>query len=1003
MLVFLLAFSSAIIAVDVNAVTGTNISYEFKNNLAGYAEGTLTLESDTAGVYKLYWADDNAELSGYYPITKDPITGVDNISLSANSSYSFKFGYHTAIPAKATRIIAKNSSNAVVAQYSIPANKRLAVSDPLYKFNSYSDIHIDNNGFYNDAATHWAEALKFGVDKQTDFIVTSGDTVTNAAGPDGEWDKYEKILSESDYVNPVYESDGNHDMRVDTESGLKSFIRASGVDSTIEGYDSGKPYYYMREKNTGDLFIFMALEYGSNPNGCEEFSNEQMSWVSNLIAENYGKGINIYIVQHSPIDGFGAGDRMSRPYYKGHLSENYINTVKLKALFQKYPKLIWMSGHTHEDFAMGYNFSDENGTACSMIHNPSVAGSTWAGENDTSLDYKNGADYGKGYNSQGYLVEVYDNQVIYYGANLTKELIYPAYCYIMDGARGTSPEATNSTVEPTTKDPSSTTGVTGCTIPEKTPTQRVYFANKLKWATVDCHSWTVTNETVTCVWPGYGAVKCGTDNNGVDLYYCDIPAEHTGIVWNNGDNGKQTVDITLDGTNNFFTPDAETDGKYTVKASVWTYEPVTEPTESTQATEPTQASDVTEATEPSETTEVTEPSESSEVTEPSQPETETSEPTGATQEPVYQLGDVDMNGVIDINDATAIQYYLVSKIDFSEQQKELADTYVDGKINIRDVTNIQLFKAGLITVFSASRKTPGKKATGASMDEAKSYLDAYYSFASYDQYQNLKKLYKNNASAAQLDTAIAELKAIAEYIGKPLVFDFRDIYYFENTYNWANVYAYAWTGSSNNASWPGVKMQKVGTNYGHDVYGVKFDYAGQFKSIIFNSGQGGSQTVDVLLEKYEHNCFYISGTNSENKCEVGNFNFNSPVEPTIPTAPINNVGENEHYILMFYQSGIHTWNDKDTYFNYSNGEYTLDYTSTSSENISISLFDNKTSKFMSVPESKELLYSSGASGTYTLNTVSSRGKSITIKQLSSGAKLRFKYNPDSNTVMITCI
>ena len=899
-------------------------------------------------------------------------------------------------------MIAKNGLGAVVAEFTVPAQKHLDNSNLLYKFNSYSDVHIDNNGFYVDAEKHWGEALKYAVDSKADFIVSSGDSVTNAAGPDSEWDDYERILAESDYVNPIWECDGNHDMRCGAESGLKSFVRASGVDSTIAGYDSGKPYYYMTEKTTGDIFIFMALESEYTPSKCDEFSDEQMAWVTNLIDKYYGTGVNIYIVEHSPIEGFGAGDRMDRQYYKALLSEGYLSTVKFKALLQKYPKLIFMSGHTHEDFSMGYNFSDEDGTACSMIHNPAVAGSTWASETDSSLDYNDG----KGYNSQGYYVEVYNSQVVYYGANLSDELIYPAYCYIMDGARGTSPDATNETAEPTTRDPLSTTGATGCTVPAQTPTKRVYFANTANWGTVDCHSWTVDNQTVTCVWPGYGAVKCGTDNNGIDLYYCDIPAEHTGVVWNNGNNGEQTVDITLDNTNDFFTPDTITEGKYNVKSSVWNYAPVTEPSEATNSTEPTESYGPTESTEPSGTTEVTEPSEpseSSEETVPSQPETESSEPTGATQEPVYQLGDVDMNGIVDINDATAIQYYLVSDIEFSEQQKALADTYGDGKINIRDVTYIQLYKAGLITKFSVSRKTSGKKATGASLDEVKSYLDAYYSFASYDQYQNLKKLYKGNASASQLDTAIAELKEIAEHIGKPLVFDFRDIYYFENTQDWANVYAYAWTGSSNNASWPGVKMQKVGTNYGHDVYGVKFDYAGQFKSIIFNSGQGGSQTVDIMLEKYEHNCFYVSGTNSENKCEVGNFNFNSPVEPTIPTSPTNDVSEDEHYILMFYQSGVHTWNDKDTYFNYSNGEYTLDYTTTSAENISISLFDNKTSKYMSVPDSKSLTYSAGASEMYSLNTVSSRGKSITIKGLSSGVKLRFSYNPDSNTVTITCI
>lgn len=966
MFVLLLLISCSVITADVQAVTGTNIIYNFKTETAGYAEGTVTLETDTAGKYTLYWADNNAELNGYYPIKE--------MSLSANSSDSFKFGYHTAIPAKATRVIAKNSSNTVVAQYSIPSNKRLNLSTPLYKFNSYSDIHIDNNGFYTEAKNRWAQALKFSTDTKADFIVTSGDTVTNAAGPDSEWDAYEKILADSDFVNPVYESDGNHDMRCGVASGIKSFVRASGTDNTIANYDANKPYYSITEKTTGDLFIFMALEYGSSPNKCEEFSGEQMSWVSNLIAENYGKGINIYIIQHSPIEGFGAGDRMGNPYYKGHLSESYINTVKFKSLLQKYPKLIWMSGHTHEDFSMGYNYSDEDGTACSMIHNPSVAGSTWAEATATSLDYNDGL----GYNSQGYLVEVYNNQVIYCGANLTDELIYPAYCYIMDGARGTTPDSTNATAEPTTRDPLSTTGVTGCTLPEDTPTKRVYFANTLKWGTVTCHSWTDNNQTVTCVWPGYGAKYCGIDDRGVGLYYCDIPAEHTGIVWSNGGNDVQTVDIILDGTNNFFAPASLCDGKYTVTAKVWNYAPVTEPTEPETT--------VTEVTEPTETTE---PTEAAQPTEPTEPD--------------YARGDVNLDRVVDINDATDIQLYLVNKKTLTEQQLKLADTGGDGDVNIRDVTYIQLYKVGKITEFPAIINKPSKHATGTSLNDAKSYLDAYYSFASYDQYQYLKKLYKSSASTAEIDTAIAALKEVAEHIGAPKIYEIKNIYYFENTYNWDNVYAYAWSGSSHNASWPGVKLQKVGTNYGHDVYGIRFDYAGQFSSIIFNSGQGGSQTVDIELYKYEHNCFYLSGTNSENKCTVGNFNFVSSVEPTVPTAPEHQVSENEHYILMFYQSGVHTWNDKDTFFNYTNGEYVLDYKTTSSNNISISLFDNKTSKYKSVTSSETMSYASESSRSFTLTDMTSRGKSITINGLSVGVTLRFKFNPDQNSVTITCV
>ena len=68
----------------------------------------------------------------------------------------------------------------------------------------------------------------------------------------------------------------------------------------------------------------MALEKDGNPAGADEFSQEQITWLSNLLSENYGKGKNIYIVEHAPIKGFGAGDRMSRPYYRAHLSEYYV-------------------------------------------------------------------------------------------------------------------------------------------------------------------------------------------------------------------------------------------------------------------------------------------------------------------------------------------------------------------------------------------------------------------------------------------------------------------------------------------------------------------------------------------------------------------------------------------------------------------------------------------------------------------------------------------------------
>ena len=391
-LAFLIAFSSLVTVSRVPAKGAEpGLSYSFSNSKAGYAEGKLTLTVEASGKYKLYWANDNSKLSGYYPITE--------LSFSDKGSNSFSFGYHTAIPYSATRIIATDSNGKTTAEFTIPENKRLSYASGSlrYKFNAYSDIHIDCDGYYKKSADRFAKGLQYGVDTGTDFIITSGDSISNTSEASGDWKKYEQILSESNYVNPIWESNGNHDLRNGSEKGKMAYIRASGTDSTIANYDAYKPYYCMTEKKTGDIFIFMALEKESNPSKCDEFSDAQINWVTNTIDKNYKKGVNIYIVEHAPIAGFGAGDRMGKQYYKALLSKSYASTVKFQALLKKYPGLIFVSGHTHEDFSMDYNFSDEKGTACSMLNIPSLAGSTMPNSSDSALDYNKG----NGYNSQG--------------------------------------------------------------------------------------------------------------------------------------------------------------------------------------------------------------------------------------------------------------------------------------------------------------------------------------------------------------------------------------------------------------------------------------------------------------------------------------------------------------------------------------------------------------------------------------------------------------------------
>ncbi|MGN0462577.1 MAG: hypothetical protein ACI4HZ_09050, partial [Ruminococcus sp.] len=54
--------------------------------------------------------------------------------------------------------------------------------------------------------------------------------------------------------------------------------------------------------------------------------------------------------------------------------------------------------------------------------------------------------------------------------------------------------------------------------------------------------------------------KDGQDN-GKDMYYYDLPVEYTKVVFTSNSKASQTVDITLDDTNNAYYPTEEKDSK----------------------------------------------------------------------------------------------------------------------------------------------------------------------------------------------------------------------------------------------------------------------------------------------------------------------------------------------------------------------------------------------------------------------------------------------------------
>ena len=425
--------------IMVNAENSAKIEYRFEDARAGYAQGTVTFTASADGEFDLYWADDTAALSDWFRIA--------SVTLNAGERGSYRFGERVAIPAQATKLIAVESGTAptvanAAAVYEIPVSKRFpyAQTQKSYRFAALSDIHIDvqdggKNVYYTNASKNFARALEVCHDRAADFIITAGDQVTNASGTTLEWLEYQRILASSSFDKPVYEAIGNHEMRFakysscDVSCGIEEFIINTGLDGTAEAMAARKLYFEITEPTTGDHFIFMALENGSSPNEYDEFSDEQIAWVEGLLKQYSADGHKIFLIQHSAILGYGAGDDHDNPAYGGSMNTEFPNNKRFRELIEEYKDVVWFSGHTHIDFADNVNYSDEGGTACKMFHIPSVAGTT-----RLIYDEKGKSDLDRTFyddTTQGYLVDVYDGATVLGGVNFFYNKFYPAYSYIV--------------------------------------------------------------------------------------------------------------------------------------------------------------------------------------------------------------------------------------------------------------------------------------------------------------------------------------------------------------------------------------------------------------------------------------------------------------------------------------------------------------------------------------------------------------------------------------------
>lgn len=426
-----------------------NMSYEFKGDekaKAGFAQGTITITpiegAANSGYYLLYYANDMGLLQEYDELASIKITGEE---------VKFEVKDGLMIPEAATKIYAFESEtrfldlqpeiSSAVSVVDIPVSKRLKLDTPELTFGAISDVHM-NYEYYNFGAyAKWKTALNIYARQEMDYVFVTGDLTGDGETNitlEQEYQQYVKIIEESNYQGErIYEAIGNHG---NTPATVPLFVEYTSGEGEIHPFE-GSPYFsVMIEGKTSEvkdnLFIIMAQELQAPGDSAkyDNFSKTQIDWVEGLLKE-YGKkeNVNIFLIEHSPFLDFGPGDR----HYGGYralvtFNENFTQTMRLKTLLTEYKDVVMMSGHTHLSLYDNENYSDENDSFCRMIHLGSGSQPSSYGEKNTFTRNTDGrylAD--TKYGSEGYIVKVYKDYIVYTGYNFSTGCVIPASCILL--------------------------------------------------------------------------------------------------------------------------------------------------------------------------------------------------------------------------------------------------------------------------------------------------------------------------------------------------------------------------------------------------------------------------------------------------------------------------------------------------------------------------------------------------------------------------------------------
>jgi predicted phosphodiesterase len=309
-------------------------------------------------------------------------------------------------PYNAKRIgIYRKNTNTRVGGFGLQNLRPTNLGKKLYSFGALSDIHLQ----YSTAQEDFQRALTYlNETEDVEFTCICGDLTDN--GQDADFEAYAEYVNTYSPNTPVYECTGNHD----------------AYDNLI-GFDKMQPYtghdLYYTFTQGDDLFIMFGTQYyDTTGKVLKPFSQESLQWLYETLEANRNK--RVFLFQHYlRFDGSG---KPYSPNPTGDVLGYCTEGTVFNSLMEHYTNVVWFHGHSHTKFDCQLDCSYANYDrmhGCHSVHIPSLA---------VPRDYENDEYVSKYAESEGYVVDVYENHIVLRGRDFVREEFLPIAIYYLD-------------------------------------------------------------------------------------------------------------------------------------------------------------------------------------------------------------------------------------------------------------------------------------------------------------------------------------------------------------------------------------------------------------------------------------------------------------------------------------------------------------------------------------------------------------------------------------------